>query len=447
LSAWTMGVNQSSLGTDTVSAICNLAFITGNLGREGASPFSITGQCNAMGTRESGFTSSIPGYRNFASSYDREEYATIVGVPSDLVPDSRGFSYPQIIEAIERDEIKALWIVATNPLVSFPDQHRLRKAFKKLDLLVVQDSFMSDTAEIADVVFAAATWSEKDGTYTNSERRCNLAKKAVEPIGESMSDFHIIVEFSKYFDGLNELLFKDWEHPKDAFSEWQEVSRGRLCDYSGMSYEKIESLGGIQWPCNDEFPVGTKRLYGEGMTCANEDGKPKFICADWLPMEENLCSSFPLTLNTGRTVEQFHTRTKTGSISILDNLAPEAWIELNTKDAKKLEVNSGDRITVSSTRGIVENVIVKVTEVVKEGDIFVPFHFNEQLINRLTQSLFDPKSFEPNFKQTAVQLHSQKVPKGIKMKKEEIAGALSYQKVEDVTSKVKTKIEDESRHE
>ena len=447
LSAWTMGVNQSSLGTDTVSAICNLAFMTGNLGREGASPFSITGQCNAMGTRESGFTSSIPGYRNFASSYDREEYATIVGVPSDLVPDSRGFSYPQIIEAIERDEIKALWIVATNPLVSFPDQHRLRKAFKKLDLLVVQDSFMSDTAEIADVVFAAATWSEKDGTYTNSERRCNLAKKAVEPIGKSMSDFHIIVEFSKYFDGLNELLFKDWEHPKDAFSEWQEVSRGRLCDYSGMSYEKIESLGGIQWPCNDEFPVGTKRLYGEGMTCANEDGKPKFICADWLPMEENLCSSFPLTLNTGRTVEQFHTRTKTGSISILDNLAPEAWIELNTKDAKKLEVNSGDRITVSSTRGIVENVIVKVTEVVKEGDIFVPFHFNEQLINRLTQSLFDPKSFEPNFKQTAVQLHSQKVPKGIKMKKEEIAGALSYQKVEDVTSKVKTKIEDESRHE
>jgi assimilatory nitrate reductase catalytic subunit len=301
---------------------------------------------------------------------------------------------------------------------------------------------MSDTAEVADVVFAAATWSEKDGTYTNSERRCNLAKKAVEPFGKSMSDFHIVVEFSKYFEGAYELLFKDWSHPLDAFKEWQKVSRGRLCDYSGMSYEKIEKLGGIQWPCNEKNPNGTPRLYTEDMECANEDGKPKFICADWIPMAENLCESFPLILNTGRTVEQFHTRTKTGSISILDNLAPEAWIELNTKDAKKLEVKSGDRISISSPRGKVEDIIVKVTEGVREGNIFVPFHFNEQLINQLTQSLFDPKSFEPNFKQTAIQLHSQKVPQGIKMEQKEIAGALEYQKVEEfTTTKIKETIE------
>jgi len=444
MSAWTMGVNQSALGTDTVSAICNLALMTGNLGREGASPFSITGQCNAMGTRESGFTSSIPGYRNFASHHDREEYATIVGVPTEIVPDKRGYAYPQIIEGIEKGEIKALWVVATNPLVSYPDQPRLRAALKKLEMFVVQDSFMSDTAELADVVFAAATWSEKDGTYTNSERRCNLARKAVEPIGISKSDFHIVLEFSKYFEGTNELLFKGWEHPSDAFAEWQKVSKGRLCDYSGMSYEKIETLGGIQWPCNEENPNGTARLYDEDMKCSTEDGKPKFICADWEPMAENICEGFPLILNSGRTVEQFHTRTKTGSIAILDNLAPEAWIELNPKDAKKLQVESGDRMGISSPRGRIDDLIVKVTEGVREGNIFVPFHYNTELINTLTQSLFDPKSFEPNFKQTAVQVHSEKVPQGVEFPKTEIAGVLYHDSVEQESRvEVKAKVEKE----
>ena len=232
---------------------------------------------------------------------------------------------------------------------------------------------------------------------------------------------------------------KDWKEPKDAFLEWQRVSRGRLCDYSGMSYEKIEKLGGIQWPFNEENPNGTKRLYGDGMVYSTEDGKPRFICAEWIPMEENLCESFPLILNTGRTVEQFHTRTKTGSISILDNLAPKAWIELNPKDAQKLKVKSGERIAISSPRGRVEDVIVKITEGIREGNIFVPFHFNKQLVNCLTQSLFDPKSFEPNFKQTAVQLHSIKVPKGIKIEKEQIAGSLGYEKVIKVKGKVNIK--------
>ncbi|BDY13678.1 molybdopterin oxidoreductase family protein [Hydrogenimonas cancrithermarum] len=430
MSAWTMGVNQSAMGTDTVSAIVNLALMTGNLGKPGGSPFSITGQCNAMGTRESGFTSSIPGYRNFASAEDRREYAEIVGVPEELVPTSRGFAYPQIIEAIERGEIKALWVVATNPLVSYPDQPRLRKALAKLEMLVVQDSFMSDTAELADVLFGAATWSEKTGTYTNSERRCNLAKKSVPNYKDSKSDFEIVVEFSKYFDGKYERLFNGWSKPEDAFEEWKKVSKGRLCDYSGMTYEKIEKLGGIQWPCNDEHPEGTPRLYDEGMKTSNAEGKPKFVFADWFPMEENICTAFPLILNTGRTVEQFHTRTKTGTIKILEDLAPEAWVELSPKDAEKLQVKSGDRISLSSPRGRVDDVIVRVTEVVGEGTVFVPFHFNEQLVNRLTQSLFDPKSFEPNYKQTAIQLHSEKVPEGIKLAEEEIAGALGYEKIE-----------------
>ncbi|WP_457605896.1 molybdopterin oxidoreductase family protein [Nitratifractor sp.] len=424
MSAWTMGVNQSSIGTDTVSAICNLALITGNLGREGAAPMSITGQCNAMGTREFGFTSSIPGYRNFASAEDRRDYARIVGVPEELIPQARGYAYPQIIEAIDRGEIKALWVVATNPLVSYPDQNQLRSALKKLDLLVVQDAFMSDTAQIADVVFAAATWSEKEGCYTNSERRCNYARKAVEPLEESLSDLDIVLEFSKYFEGKHELLFKDLQSPRDLFEEIKRVSAGRLCDYSGMNYELIEELGGIQWPCNEQAPHGTPRLYGEEMPCPTPDGRARLLPVEWKPLSEMQCPGLPLLLNTGRTVEQFHTRTKTGTIGILDALAPEAWVEISPTDAAKLQVKSGDRISISGTRGRVENVIVKVTETIRSGQIFVPFHFNEQLINAVTIPEFDPLSFEPNYKQCAVQLHSEAVPEGIAYEEEEITGYL-----------------------
>jgi len=429
LTAWTMGVNQSAQGTDTVSAIINVHLLTGQIGREGAGPFSITGQCNAMGTREFGFTSSLPGYRNFGDEALSKEYAEIVGVPVDIVPKERGYKYAQIIEAIERGEIKALWIVATNPLVSFVNQKRLREAFKKLDLLVVQDAFMSDTAEIADVVFAAATWGEKEGVYTNSERRCNKANKAVEPVGNAKSDFDIILEFSEYFD-KKELLFKNWSEPRDAFEEIKRVSKGRLCDYSGMSYELIEELGGIQWPCNEKAPHGTKRLYTPGeMDFTTPDKKAKLIYTEWQGILDNICAAFPMTLNTGRTVEQWHTRTKTRSIDILDNLAPEAWVDINPVDAKKLEVQSGDRIALSSARGKIEDVVVRVTGSVRPGTVFVPFHFNTQLINTLTNDDFCPKSGEPNFKQSAIQLHSEKVPQGIKVSEEEIQGEIAHQRV------------------
>ncbi len=430
MSAWTMGVNQSALGTDTVSAINNLALITGNLGKEGGSPMSITGQCNAMGTREFGFTSSIPGYRDYKNDAHREEFANIVGVDVDLVPTERGYAYPQIIDAIDRGEIKALWVVATNPLVSYPDQNRLRSALKKLDILVVQDAFLSDTAQIADVVFGAATWSEKEGCYTNSERRCNWAKQAVEPYEDTMSDFNIIKEFSKHFEGVHDMLYKNIQTPRDAFEEMGRVSKGRLCDYSGMSYELMEELGGIQWPCNEQYPKGKKRLYTEEMPCPTSDGKAKLLPLDWKPLSENVCESFPLILNTGRTVEQFHTRTKTGTIGILNALAPEAWIEMNELDAQKLQVKSGDRISISGNRGRVDNVVVKVANTVREGNIFVPFHFNEQLINAITLPEFDEKSFEPNYKQCAVQLHSQKVPNGIVLKQAEIMGEIAYQREE-----------------
>lgn len=426
LTAWTMGVNQSFMGTDTVSSIINLHLLTGQIGKEGAGPFSITGQCNAMGTREFGFTSSLPGYRNFGDETALKEYAQIANVPEDIIPTTRGYKYAEIIDAIDRGEIKALWVVATNPLVSFVNQNKLRSALSKLDLLVVQDAFFSDTAQIADVVFSAATWGEKEGVYTNSERRCNRANKAVEPLGDTKSDFDIILEFSKYFDGVNELLYPNWEKPIDAFEEIKKVSEGQLCDYSGISYELLEEQGGVQWPCNEERPLGTKRLYSPDIAFTTKDHKANFICTDWFPMAEPINKEFPLILNTGRTVEQWHTRTKTRSIDILNDLVPEAWIEINPKDAAELEVKSGDRMAVSSARGKVEDVVVKVSQSVNEGNIFVPFHFNTQLINTLTNDSFCPKSGEPNFKQTAVQLHSEKVPQGIEFKELELSGEIEH---------------------
>ncbi len=437
--AWTMGVNQSYMGTNTVSAINNLALITGQIGRPGAAPMSLTGQCNAMGTRETGFTSSIPGYRNFASALDRQDYATKAKVPVDRVPTERGYKYAEIIEGIERGEIKALWVVATNPLVSFVNQNRLRKALAKLDILVVQDAFMSDTAQIADVVFAAATWGEKEGVYTNSERRCNRANKAVEPAGNSKSDFDIFVEFSGYFEGLKEMLYPNWEKPEDAFTEWKILSEGRLCDYTGITYEKLETDGGVQWPCNEKFPDGSKRLYTEDIPFTTENKKANLVIADWEPMAEDISSDFPVILNTGRTVEQWHTRTKTRNIDILNDLMPEAWVDLNPADALKLQVVSGDRISISSARGRVDDVIVHETQTVREGNIFIPFHFNEQLVNTLTQSEFCPISGEPNYKQTAVQLHSQEVPEGLTLSEEAIAGAVQHQKSELSHEEIKLK--------
>ncbi|MEA1916149.1 MAG: molybdopterin-dependent oxidoreductase [Campylobacterota bacterium] len=425
ISAWTMGVNQSAIGTDTVSAIINLHLLTGQIGREGTGPFSITGQCNAMGTREFGFTSSLPGYRPFGDEEVALEYANIVNIPVELVPTSRGYKYGEIVDAIDRGEIKALWIVATNPLVSFVNQEKLRRALKKLEILVVQDAFMSDTAQIADVIFSAATWGEKEGTYTNSERRCNKANRAVEPLGETKSDLDIVLEFSSYF-GVRDLLFPNWSCPEDAFNELKKVSKAQMCDYSGMSYELIEKLDGIQWPCNESAPHGTKRLYSENLSFKTEDNKASLLALDWLPLESDICKAFPLMLNTGRTVEQWHTRTKTKSIDILNNLAPKAWVEINPADAKALHVESSDNIALSSENGKIEDVVVRVTERVREGSVFVPFHFNTELINTLTCSSFCPKSGEPNFKQTAIQLHSQKVPAGIKMKQSQSAGEIEH---------------------
>ncbi len=264
--AWTMGVNHSVQGTDTVTLLNTLAVLTGHIGREGASPFSITGQCNAMGTREAGFTASMPGYRNYDDPAARAELAALWGIDERRLPAERGRAYPDIINAVVSGRIKGLWIIATNPVVSYPNRETLEFALRALDLLVVQDAFETPTTALADVVLPAAMWGEKDGTMTNSERRVSRVRAAVLPPGEAKSDFEIFLAIARRW-GCAAELFPGWRTPLDAFEEWRRVSAGRPCDYSGISWERIDAAGGVQWPCppGDDVPLAeTARLYTDG---------------------------------------------------------------------------------------------------------------------------------------------------------------------------------------
>jgi assimilatory nitrate reductase catalytic subunit len=417
---WTMGVNHSTKGTETVNAINNLALITGNIGRVGAAPFSITGQCNAMGTREAGFTSSLPGYRRFESDADRQDLAALWGVSVDEIPSARGWAYPDIIEAALGRKIRALWIIATNPVVSFPNLGVLQQALDTVEFLVVQDGFHpTPTSACADLVLPAAIWGEKEGTYTNSERRVSKVNRAVAPPGEARPDFDIFLDVATAL-GCRDRLFPGWTKPQDAFDEWKRVSVGRLCDYSGMTYEALETHGGIQWPYPEGVPNATagdtRRLYCDGRF-QTDDGKARLIPTSWEPFPEPPTKMFPLVLNTGRTVEHWHTRTKTGQVPILEWLSPRAWVEMNPRDARALGLKPLDQVDVVSPRGSVSQLELRITETVAPGQVFVPFHWAEFNANQVTQSAFDPISREPNYKQCAVRVERSQATPGARRRR------------------------------
>ncbi|MFN0089673.1 MAG: molybdopterin oxidoreductase family protein [Acidimicrobiales bacterium] len=405
--AWTMGVNHSVQGAETVTLLNTLAVLTGHIGRPGAAPFSITGQCNAMGTRETGFTASMPGYRAFDDAAHRAELAALWGVEEARLPRERGRAYPDIINAIVSGRIKGLWVIGTNPVVSYPNREVLEHALRSLSLLVVQDGFQTPTTDLAHIVLPAAIWGEKDGTYTNSERRVSRVRAAVDPPGRARSDFDIFLAIARRWDVARE-LFDGWTTPADAFDEWRRVSAGRPCDYSGITYERIDAAGGVQWPCPEgaDIPLdGTKRLYTDGRY-HRPGGRAAVRSVTPQPLRDPPTADHPFVLNTGRTVEHWHTRTKTGRIPLLEGLAPEAWIELHPDDAAALRIRSGDWVRVSSQRGAIERIRARVTSIVRRGEVFIPFHWDETCANRLTDDEFDPQSREPNYKQCAVRVET-----------------------------------------
>ena len=401
-----MGVNHSTKGTETVNAINNLALITGNIGRAGASPFSITGQCNAMGTREAGFASGLPGYRSFDSAEHRHELARIWNVDADRIPSRRGLAYPDIIEAAVAGKIRALWIIGTNPLVSFPNIDVLKQALENLDFLVVQDGFHpTPTTELADLVLPAAIWGEKEGTYTNSERRVSKVNAAVDPPGEARSDFEIFLALART-TWLPRRIVSRLEQSIGCIRRVAPRIGGtavRLLRNDVRNHRKHRRHAmaiSPRHPRRSSFrapPLQQRRFPDQRWPCA-----PYSHAVGALPEQPN--AEFPFVLNTGRTVEHWHTRTKTGAISILQEMSPRAWLEMNPADAHRLNLKPHDRVDVVSARGRVSRVELRVTEIIAAGQVFLPFHFVETNANQITQSAFDPISREPNFKQCAVRV-------------------------------------------
>ncbi len=406
MSIWTMGINQSTHGSDGVANINNLNLITGNIGKPGGTSLSITGQCNAMGTREWSSCSGLPGYRYLENEKDRQEIADFWGIDPEFFPKKRGLAETDIFPAIETGEIKGLWIVATNPMTSMPNTGRIRKALEKLEFLVVQDVYQDvEMNQYAHVYLPAAVWAEKQGCHTNTERRVNLIDNALPPYANAKPDFWIFNQLAKRFDNGNIIDFP--KEPEQAFEEMKQLSKGsnRTLDISGMSYEKIIKARGIQWPYREGATSlkGAARLYTDGKF-QTASGKANLIPVKFFNNNEQPCQQYPFWLNSGRVVEHFHTRTRTGKIGNCNKFSPTPYMEMNPDAAQELGITHQSYVRLTSRRGDAV-VMVQLTQRVPRNMVFIPFHFHD-CVNRLTLGLLDPHSRQPAFKQCSVRIEA-----------------------------------------
>ena len=403
MTIWTMGINQSTHGSDGVVAINNLNLITGNIGKPGGSSLSITGQCNAMGTREWSSCSGLPGYRALENDQDRKDIAGFWGVDADFFPKKRGLFMTDILPAIESGQIKGLWLIATNPMTSMANTARIRKTLERLEFLVVQDAYADvETNEYSHVFLPAAVWAEKEGCFTNTERRVNLIRNVCEPYGDSRTDLWIFNQVASRFEQGRTLNFP--ETAEGVFNELRDLSKGRMLDYSGMTYDKIEANRGLQWPCNeDTAPEGSQRLYTDGRF-QTASGKARLIALPFVDNNERPDEKYPFWLNSGRVVEHFHTRTRTGKVGNGNKFSPTAYMEMNPDAAAELGIEHGSYARLTSRRGDAV-VMVQCTQRVSRDMVFIPFHYHE-CVNRLSLGLLDPHSRQPAYKQCAVQIEA-----------------------------------------
>ena len=400
MTIWTMGINQSTHGSDGVVAINNLNLITGNIGKPGGTSLSITGQCNAMGTREWSSCSGLPGYRALEKDKDRQDIGQYWGVDPEFFPKKRGLLQTDILPAIETGQIKGLWLIATNPMTSMPNTARIRRTLERLEFLVVQDAYADvETNEYSHVYLPAAIWAEKEGCFTNTERRVNLIRNVMPPHGESRPDFWIFNQIAKRFDRDGKMQFP--ETPEAAFEEMKQLSKGNMLDISGMSYAKIEAKRGLQWPCRDGETAGAQRLYTDGVF-QYPGGKAKLIPLPFIDNNECPDNDYPFWLNSGRVVEHFHTRTRTGKIGNQNKFSPTPYMEMNPDAAAQLGIAHGNYARLVSRRGDAV-VLVQCTQRVPRDMVFVPFHYHE-CVNRVSLGLLDPHSRQPAFKQCAVRV-------------------------------------------
>ena len=402
MSIWTMGINQSTHGSDGVVAINNLNLITGNIGKPGATSLSITGQCNAMGTREWSSCSGLPGYRTLEKPEHRQEIADYWGIDPEFFPKKRGLFQTDIFPAIETGQIKGLWLIATNPMTSMPNTARIRKTLEKLEFLVVQDAYSDvESTQYAHMYFPAAVWAEKDGCFTNTERRVNRVTNVVPPHANSKTDLWIFNQMAKRFENGRKMKFP--ESAEGVFEEMKYLSKGagRTLDISGMTYQKIEQQRGIQWPCREGDETGSPRLYSDGKF-QTANARANLIPLPFIDNNERPDTDYPFWMNTGRVVEHFHTRTRTGKLGNCNKFSPTPYMEMNPDAAADLGIEHQTYVRMVSRRGDAV-VLVQLTQRIPCNMVFIPFHFYD-CVNRLSLGLLDPYSRQPAFKQQAVRI-------------------------------------------
>lgn len=433
------GVYQSMQATAAACQVNNLHLIRGLIGTPGNGIMQMNGQPTSQNTRESGADGDLPGFRNWDNPEHIAELERLWNIEPMIIPHwSPPTHAMQIWRYAEQGSIEMLWISGTNPAVSLPELSRARKILQKEDLFViVQDAFMTETAELADVVLPAAIWGEKTGCFTNVDRTVHISHQAIDPPGEARADLDIFLDYARRMDFRDKdgaPLIK-WHNSEQAFEAWKECSRGRFCDYSGMSYAKLSQGSGIQWPCNEQFPDGASHLYTDshfntdydycesyghdldtGAATTPEEyraddpkGKAFLKAADYLRPHEEPDPEYPLWLTTGRVVYHFHTRTKTGRSPALNQAAPEAFVQMSDRDATQYGITEGDSIAVTSRRGKII-VPARIGDIIP-GVVFIPFHYGywdngnrNRAANELTLTEWDPISKQPHFKYAAVKI-------------------------------------------
>ena len=430
ISMWAMGLNQSAVGVNKNLSLINISLITGNIGKPGSGPFSLTGQPNAMGGREVGGMANLASaHRNLADPEHRKEIANFWGVNS--IPEKPGYSATEMFQAVRDGKIKAIWILCTNPSVSLPDSNLVEEALKKANFVVVQEiSNRSDTIKYADLILPAAAWLEKEGTMTNSERRISYLNKAVDPPGEALADAEILCRFAKkmgFGDAFN------YEKSADIYLEHTRLTKGTNIDISGLSHERLKTEGTFQWPVPNTESKGTTRLFTDHQFYTPSK-KAKIHSISSESASEKTSPVYPLILTTGRIRDQWHTMTKTGKVQKLNKHINKPYLEINPIDALSREIKENDVVEIFNERGNVR-VTAKFSEDIKKGVVFLPMHWGKILnksfsrANNLTNTIIDPLSKEPDLKFSAVQ-----VKKYVKEKQKIIvvgAGAAAFRFISD----------------
>ena len=386
---YAMGITQHSHGTDNVIAVANLAMLTGNVGKPGSGVNPLRGQNNVQGACDMGALPNVyPGYQSVANEAIKDKFEK--GWGYSLPPARPGLTVTEMFEAAYQGQIKAMYITGENPILTEPDAKHAEEALKKLEFLAVQDIFLTETAQLAHIVLPGVTFAEKDGTFTNTERRVQRVRKAVEPAGDAEPDWWITCQIGQKMDGKG-FSFKN---PSQIMDEIARLTPS----YGGISYRRLEK-GGLQWPCPTKEHPGTPVLHTELFT----RGKGQFMPLEYKPSIESPDEDYPLVLTTGRSLFHFHTGTMSRKVKGLNVFRGEELVEINPQDASALGIADGDRVKVVSRRGAV-TAKAKVTDVSPAGVIFMTFHFAESPTNQLTSPALDPVAKIPEFKVCAVRI-------------------------------------------